>query len=125
MTEADAQRFAVEWIEAWNSRDLDRILNHYADEVEITSPFVETVLGPGKKSVKGKLALRAYWGPIMATYPDLHFVLHRAYAGVDSLVLHYQSIQGLMSAECMELDEDGKIRRVQAHYAMGPDPAAA
>ena len=59
MTEADAQRFAVEWIEAWNSRDLDRILNHYADEVEVTSPFVETVFGPGKKTIKGKLAYQA------------------------------------------------------------------
>jgi hypothetical protein len=125
MTEADAQRFAVEWIEAWNTRDLDQILGHYAEDVEVTSPFVETVLGPGRKTVIGKPALRAYWGPILARYPDLHFVLHRAYAGVDSLVLHYESIQGLMSAECMELDANRRIRRVQAHYAMGPDPAAA
>jgi hypothetical protein len=125
MTEADAQRFAVEWIEAWNSRDLDRILAHYADDAEVTSPFVETVLGPGKKTVRGTLALRAYWGPIMAAYPDLHFVLHRAYAGVKSLVLHYRSIQGLMCAEYMELDQSGRINRVQAHYALGPDPVVA
>ncbi len=125
MTEADAQRFAVKWIEAWNSRDLDRILSHYTEDVEVTSPFVETVLGPGKKAVVGKPGLRAYWGPLMAQYPDLRFVLHRAYAGVDSIVLHYQSIQGLMSAEYMELDASGRIRRVRAHYAMGPDPAAA
>ncbi|HEY8258645.1 MAG TPA: nuclear transport factor 2 family protein [Gemmatimonadales bacterium] len=125
MTEADAQRFAVEWVEAWNTRDLERILWHYAEDVEVTSPFVETVLGPGQTTVIGKPALRAYWSPILARYPDLHFVLHRAYAGVDSVVLHYQSIQGLMSAECMELDANGRIRRVQAHYAMGPDPAAA
>ena len=125
MTEADAQRFAVEWIDAWNSRDLGRILSHYADDAEVTSPFVETVLGPGRKTVRGKLALREYWGPLMAAYPDLHFVLHRAYAGVESVVLHYQSIQALMSAEYMELDEGGRIRRVQAHYALGPDPAVA
>ena len=125
MTEGDAQRIAVEWIEAWNSHDLDRILAHYTEDAEVTSPFVETVLGRGQKTVVGKAALRAYWGPILARYPDLHFVLHRAYAGVDSVVLRYQSIQGLMSAECMELAEGGRIRRVQAHYALGPDPVAA
>ena len=36
MTEADAQTFAVGWIEAWNSRDLERILRHYADDIEVT-----------------------------------------------------------------------------------------
>jgi hypothetical protein len=125
MTEADAQQFAVEWIEAWNSHDLERILAHYDPDVEVTSPFVETVLGPGHTTVVGTTALRAYWAPILVRHPDLHFVLHRAYAGVQSVVLHYRSIQGLMSAECMELNADGKIRRVQAHYALGPDPAAA
>jgi hypothetical protein len=44
---------------------------------------------------------------------------------VRSLVLHYQSIQGLIGTEYMELDANGEVRRVNAHYAMGPDPAAA
>ena len=122
MTEADAQRFAVEWIALWNTRDLERILEHYADGVEVTSPFAETVLGPGETTVRGKAALREYWGPVLARYPDLHFTLHRAYAGVDSIVLHYASVQGLVGAECMELAPDGRIRRVLAHYALGPDP---
>ena len=75
--------------------------------------------------MRGKSAARAYWGPALARYPDLHFVLFRAYAGARSVLLHYQSVQGLVAAECMELDDDGRIRRVQAHYALGPDPAAA
>ena len=52
-------------------------------------------------------------------------MLFRAYAGAGSVVLHYQSVQGLVAAECMELDDGGRIRRVQAHYALGPGPAAA
>jgi hypothetical protein len=125
MTEADAQEFAQQWIEAWNSHDLDRILRHYTDDVEVTSPLVETVLGPGRHVVRGKTELRAYWGPALERFPDLHFTLYRAYAGVHSLVLHYKSVQGLIGAESLELDGDGLIRRVLAHYALGPDPAAA
>ena len=125
MTEADAQRFALEWIESWNSHDLERILSHYSDDVQVTSPLIETVLGPGRTSVRGKKALRAYWGPALERYPELRFVLFRAYAGPSSLVLHYQSVQGLIGAECMEFDADGAVCRVLAHYALGADPVAA
>lgn len=54
MTRDEAERFAQEWIEAWNSHDLERILTHYSEDVEVTSPFVETVLGRGRDTVKGK-----------------------------------------------------------------------
>lgn len=125
MTEADAQSFALKWIEAWNSHDLERILSHYSEDVEVTSALMETVLGPGRTSLQGKKALRGYWGRALERYPELRFVLFRAYAGSQSLVLHYQSVQGLVAAECMELDEQGAVRRVLAHYAMGADPVAA
>ena len=83
------------------------------------------MLGPGRISVRGKKALRAYWGPALERYPELRFVLFRAYAGSNSLVLHYQSVQGLIGAECMEFDGSGAVCRVLAHYALGADPVAA
>ncbi len=125
MTEAEAQEFATQWIAAWNSHDLDRILRHYADDVEVTSPFVESVLGPGRVSVRGKGPLREYWSAALVQFPELQFRLFRAYAGPASLVLHYQSVQGLVGAECLEFDAAGLVRRVLAHYALGPDPVAA
>jgi hypothetical protein len=125
MTEADAQRFALEWIESWNSHDLERILRHYSEDVQVTSPLIETVLGPGRISVRGKQALRGYWSSALERYPGLWFVLFRAYAGSNSLVLHYESVQGLIGAECMEFDASGAVCRVLAHYALGADPVAA
>ena len=125
MTEAEAQEFASEWIAAWNSHDLDRILRHYTDDAKVTSPLAEVVLGPGRHTVHGKAALRDYWGAALARYPELHFTLYRAYAGAGSLVMHYRSVQALVAAEAMELDERGLVRRVLAHYALGPDPMAA
>src|SRR3954454_13995018 len=99
MTEAEAQEFALEWIAAWNSRDLERILDHYSEDVEITSPLAESFLGPGRVTARGKAAARGYWGPALARYPDLHFVLFCACAVARSVVLHYQSLQGLIAAE--------------------------
>ena len=116
MTQADAERFAREWIEAWNSHDLERILAHYTEDVEVTSPLIESVLGPGRDTVRGKAAVRGYWGPALQKFPDLRFTLKGVFAGVRSVVLHYESIRRLMSAELMELNEQGMVRRVVAHY---------
>lgn len=35
-----AQEFAAEWIAAWNSHDLERILSHYAEDFEMASPLI-------------------------------------------------------------------------------------
>jgi hypothetical protein len=125
MTEAEAQEYGQQWVASWNSHDLDRILSHYAEDVEVVSPLVETLLGPGRVSVRGKAKVRDYWGAALSKYPDLHFRLYRAYAGPRSLVLHYQSVQALVGAECLEFDAAGLVCRVLAHYALGPDPVAA
>ena len=37
MTKAQAQALAHEWVEAFNNHDLERILSHYADTVELKS----------------------------------------------------------------------------------------
>src|SRR4029079_11650183 len=110
MTEAEAQEFALEWIAAWNSRDLECILDHYSEDVEITSPLAESFLGPGRGTVRGKSAARAYWGPALARYPDLHFVLFRAYAGARSVLLHYQSVQGLGAPRGVEPGGGWRVR---------------
>ena len=35
------KQFAKEWIESWNSHDIDKILNHYSDDFEITTPMIK------------------------------------------------------------------------------------
>lgn len=116
MTAIDFAALAQEWIAAWNSHDLDRILTLYADDVELVSPFVEKLTGRGNGLVRGKAALRDYFARGLQAYPTLRFELVRWYAGVRSCVLEYYSINDLRTAELMEFDEHGKVRRVLAHY---------
>ena len=40
-----AEQFAQEWIDSWNSHDLSRILSHYADDFEMSSPVIMTHKG--------------------------------------------------------------------------------
>src|SRR5207302_5682697 len=68
-----AHRFAEKWYAAWNSHDLDAILDHYADEVEMASPLVSRLTGRDDGRIVGKDALSAYFAAGLERYPDLHF----------------------------------------------------
>ena len=116
MVTIDFVSHAQEWIAAWNAHDLERILVQYSEDVELTSPFVSRLMGRNEGSIRGKAALRDYFTRGLKAYPDLRFDFLRLYQGVQSCVLEYRSIHGLLTAELMEFDEKGKIRRVLAHY---------
>ncbi|MEJ8654197.1 nuclear transport factor 2 family protein [Streptomyces sp. MS1.AVA.3] len=72
MDRACAQRFAGEWVAAWNSHDLERILAHYTDDVVFASPRIVQLMCGSSGEVRGKDALRAYGGEGLRQLPDLH-----------------------------------------------------
>lgn len=56
-----------EAIEAYNAHDLDRFLDHYADDCEVTVP--------GFPPFKGKAAARECWRLFMESFPDDHLTV--------------------------------------------------
>lgn len=113
---AEAERFAREWIAAWNEHDIERIMAHYADEIELTSPFVLHLLGEPDGTIRGKGALADYFRRGLEAFPDLLFELRAALPGIGSVVIVYRSVRDLIAAEVMELDPQGRIARARAHY---------
>jgi len=69
--EPATKEFAVEWIQAWNSHDLDAIMSHYDDDVVLTSPVAAQILNRPSGTVEGKVALRDYFRRGLEVYPDL------------------------------------------------------
>lgn len=61
------ERFARDWVAAWNRSDVDAVLSHFADDVVFVSPLAATVTGNAK--VRGKSELRAYWTKALALSP--------------------------------------------------------
>ena len=116
MTTDDASTLAKHWVAAWNAHDLDLILTHYADDIDLTSPVAAQFFGAPGGKVAGKANLRVYfqWG--LEAYPELCFHLEAVFVGVNSVVLHYMNQKGTRTAEFMELSETGKVARVVAHY---------
>ena len=111
-----AREFAQDWVDAWNSHDLERILTHYDDEVLLVSPVALKLLS-GDGTVRGKAALRDYFLRGLETFPDLRFDLIDAFWGVETIVVYYvNNVRGSRTAEVMLLNAAGKIRHVWANY---------
>ncbi len=108
--------FADEWIAAWNAHDLEKILSHYADEIEFTSPFVVRLFNESSGTLRGKDRLRAYFAKGLAAYPDLRFELLHTLTSIQSVVLYYRSVKNLLAAEVMFFDPQEKVAQVVAHY---------
>jgi hypothetical protein len=61
VTRDEAWNLANHWIAAWNAHDLDLIMTHYEDAIELTSPVAVQLLGTADGKVVGKIDLRAYF----------------------------------------------------------------
>lgn len=116
VTREFAISFASEWIASWNSHNLERILSHYADDFEMSSPFIAHMAGEPSGVLKGKPAVSAYWAQALDRLPTLHFELHTVFVGITSVVIYYNGVSG-MAAEMCVFDATGKVIRSYAHYA--------
>lgn len=117
MTQEDAWNLAKDWVAAWNAHDLDSIMAHYDDAIELTSPVAAQLLRTPDGMVVGKANLRAYFQRGLETYPELRFHLEDVLQGVNSVVLYYKNQKGTRTGEFMELSVLGKVARVVAHYS--------
>jgi hypothetical protein len=117
MTRDEAWNLANHWVAAWNNHDLDAIMAHYDDEVELTSPVAAQLLGTPDGRIVGKANLRAYFQRGLDAYPELHFGLVDVLWGVNSVVLYYTNQKGTHTGEFLELSATGKVTRVVANYS--------
>jgi len=118
VTKDEARNLANHWIAAWNAHDLDLIMAHYEDAIELISPVAAQLLGTSDGKVAGKANLRAYFQRGLDAYPGLHFRLEDVLLGVNSVVLYYTNQKGTRTAEFMELSSTGKVTRVVANYSI-------
>ena len=112
-----ALALAQAWIAAWNRRDLEAILAHYADAIEFTSPRVVSMMGRPDGTLRGRGALGDYFARALATQPQLHFQWVETLVGVDSVTLYYRNHRGQTVAESAWLDASGRVARAWVHYA--------
>lgn len=111
-----ANRFAQEWLDAWNHGDLSRVLDHYTEDCEMSSPFIVEIAGEPSGTLSGKSRVEVYWRSALTKISDLRFELLTVLVGAASIVLHYKTSFGKIATEVLFINPDGKVVRAFAHY---------
>jgi ketosteroid isomerase-like protein len=120
-TRADAEKFAAEWAEAWNRRDVESVLAHFRDDVIFASPTALAVTG--SPVVHGKDALRAYWTAALARTGSIRFSVLRVLwdAASRELAIIYlaeiDSRSGTVS-ENLIFDDDGLVATAEVFHGV-------
>lgn len=91
-------------------------MKHYADDIEHSSPFIARYNGDASCApLKGKAAVRAYFGRALERNPTLRFDPLHVAVGVDSVALVYRRMTGEIAIETFAI-HGGLIRRSVSHY---------
>jgi steroid delta-isomerase len=119
MTYESMMAFAERWIANWNSRDIDAVLMHFADDAEFASPLARQFAG--RSELRGKDELRAYWQAGMARIAALEFTLDRASWDErrrELTVVYEARLNGEAKRACeiMQFDSSGRQIRGEAFY---------
>ncbi len=123
MPDFDPVAFAAAWAAAWNRRDLDAVLAHFADDVIFSSP--KAVEAVGQPTVRGKAELRAYWHRALGRITDLRFSVRRTVwdARLGELAIVYdREVNGQRdrALELLSLTAGGAVRAGEVFYGVVP-----
>lgn len=123
MTRDEARSFADQWAAAWNRRDLEAVLAHFAEDVVFSSPKTLAVMGV--PSVRGRAALRAYWQRALGAVTSLRFSVDRVIwdpAGAELSIVYDREVDGHRdrASEILRFDASGLVVAGEVHYGVAP-----
>jgi len=107
-----AEQIAMRWFEAFNAKELEKLLALYDDEAEHFSPKLKIRRPETNGLVKGKDALRAWWQDAFDRLPTLNYNVKTLTANEDRVFMEYvRTVQGeedMLVAEVLDI-KDGTI----------------
>lgn len=116
MSDIWGQEFANNWLVAWNSKDIEKIIEFYSDEIVLVSPAVKNVTGYQDGVIIKKSEIKDMWLKVFQQIPELQYSLVAVAVGIDSLTIHYTSSLCDMVADVLKFDRDWKIIKSCTYY---------
>ncbi|HWI09807.1 MAG TPA: nuclear transport factor 2 family protein [Burkholderiaceae bacterium] len=108
----DPIAIVVDWIDACRMRNLDALLDLYADDAKLECAC------EGSKH-EGRVALASYWRPRLEQVAPTAFGLEQVTPAADGVVLDYISFEGKHVRAFFAFDAAGRIQQTRC----GPGPA--
>lgn len=122
----DPRAFAEAWAAAWNRKDFEAVLEHFAEDARFSSPKAEVIAGTPE--LVGKAALRAYWAQAVTRIGIIRFVIERVVVDrpAHTLLIVYQGqldTRRVLAGELLTFSPDGLVIRGDALYGASlPNP---
>ena len=119
MTNAEAARFAADWVENFNRKDINSLLLHFAEDATFRSP--KAVAFGASPCLNSREELRTYWTAALQKIGSLHFTLDRVVndpAERRLVIIYVAEIDGnrVRASEIYEFNESSRIIRGEAMY---------
>ncbi|WP_298362716.1 nuclear transport factor 2 family protein [uncultured Litoreibacter sp.] len=102
-----ATELAGNWAAVWNTGDIEKILDLYADDVRFVSPLAGKF---GPTILNSRSELRTYFSAALEANPNLHFVVEEVFPGEAGIAMIVANERGQLICETVFYDEVGKIR---------------
>lgn len=106
------QSIAFKWFEAFNKKELEKLLSLYDDEAQHFSPKLKIRQPETNGLIIGKQAMRVWWQDAFDRLPSLHYKVTSLTANGDRVFMEYirqvNNEADILVAEVLEV-RDGKI----------------
>ncbi len=104
------QQIAIRWFEAFNAKDLEKLLDLYDGDAQHYSPKLKIRQPETKGLIEGKEALRSWWQEAFERLPSLHYKVTSLTANLDRVFMEYirqvDNEEDMAVAEVLEIKED-------------------
>lgn len=113
------QQIAIKWFDAFNTKNLEKLLALYDDDAQHFSPKLKIRQPETNGLIIGKEAMRVWWQDAFDRLPTLHYKVTSLTANTDRVFMEYtRQVEGeedMLVAEVLEI-KDGKIVFSRVYY---------
>ena len=106
------QQIAIKWFDAFNTKNVEKLIELYDDEAQHFSPKLKTRQPETNGLIIGKEAMSVWWQDAFNRLPTLHYKVTSLTANTDRVFMEYiRQVEGeadMLVAEVLEIKE-GKI----------------
>jgi hypothetical protein len=120
MSSEKNKEIALKWFHAFNTHDLEKLLELYSDQAQHYSPKLKVRRPETLGLIKGKAALRDWWKDAFDRLPTLQYEVIRLTAGEEQVFMEYiRRVEGeedMAIGEVLEI-ENGLIVASRVYHA--------
>ena len=104
---------ALDWITTLNSGKVDQILDYYTDDIVLYSMAAKRRWNTDEGKLNGKVAIEKHFRKAFEEVPGIKLEFMKLLIGTDGVLLVYKRETGMMTADFVLFNENGKIKEVR------------